>query len=109
MSSSRRSDATRPTVQVQLNIGRDGLDSDWRNDALCATGRWPLDLWFPKRAANGHRIDYRPAQDVCAMCPSRTPCADYAIANGETTGVYGGLTPLDRERLATRRTIGGAA
>src|SRR5262249_27100243 len=41
-----------------------------------------------------------PARQVCAACPVRQPCPDYAITNRIAYGVWGGLT--ERERRALR-------
>lgn len=42
------------------------------------------------------------AKAICNMCIVRVPCLDYAIANRETIGVWGGMSPgeLRRERIA---------
>ena len=41
-----------------------------------------------------------PARRVCAACPVRQPCLDYAITNRITHGIWGGLA--ERERRALR-------
>jgi hypothetical protein len=41
-----------------------------------------------------------PARRVCAACPVRQPCLDYAISNRISHGIWGGLT--ERERRALR-------
>lgn len=38
---------------------------------------------------------------VCAACPSRGPCLDYALAADERLGVWGGMT--ESQRLDLRR------
>ena len=48
--------------------------------------------WGPRTLAQ--------VRDVCAACPVRTDCLDYAIANGEELGVWGGLTPDQRTLVA---------
>lgn len=40
------------------------------------------------------------AKALCAVCPVREACRDYAIANDETDGVWGGLTPDERADYA---------
>jgi WhiB family redox-sensing transcriptional regulator len=42
-----------------------------------------------------------PAKAVCRDCPIRQACLEYALDNGETHGIWGGLSP--RERRAYRR------
>lgn len=38
------------------------------------------------------------AKATCARCPVRVECLEYAVANGETHGIWGGLTPEERDR-----------
>lgn len=44
--------------------------------------------------------DMEQAKALCGDCPIRQGCADYAIENGETAGVWGGLTPDERAASA---------
>lgn len=44
----------------------------------------------------------RSAKAVCASCPVRLECADYAIRAREPYGVWGGLSEEDRERIYRR-------
>ena len=71
---------------------------DWHQHAACA-GTDP-DLFFPGR---GESITG--ARRVCATCPVKAECLDYAIRNGETIGVWGGTS--ERERRAMRSAIIG--
>jgi len=65
----------------------------WRELAAC---RGPdLGLFFPGRGESAG-----PARQVCAQCPVRQPCLDYAISNRIAYGIWGGLT--ERERRALR-------
>lgn len=47
----------------------------------------------------------RAAKAVCAACPVRIECADYAIRSREPYGVWGGLTEEDREAIYARIPI----
>lgn len=40
------------------------------------------------------------AKELCHTCPVIMLCADYALAAKEPTGVWGGLTTADREKLS---------
>jgi WhiB family redox-sensing transcriptional regulator len=65
----------------------------WRELAACrGIG---LDLFFPERGESAE-----PARQVCAACPVRQPCLEYAISNRITHGIWGGLS--ERERRALR-------
>ena len=47
----------------------------------------------------------RAAKAVCASCPVRIECADYAIRAREPYGVWGGLTEEDREAIYAKIPI----
>lgn len=42
--------------------------------------------------------DAAEAKKVCAECPVRAECLEYANANGEKHGVWGGLTTVERRQ-----------
>jgi WhiB family redox-sensing transcriptional regulator len=42
------------------------------------------------------------AKQVCAACPVVIQCATHALREPELYGVWGGLTPKERERLRRR-------
>ena len=65
----------------------------WRELAACRGA--DLNLFFPERGETAG-----PARQVCAACPVRQACLDYAITNRITHGIWGGLT--ERERRALR-------
>lgn len=46
----------------------------------------------------------RMAKNICAGCPLKQPCLEFALMNGEI-GIWGGTTEWDRRRL--RKTIKG--
>jgi WhiB family redox-sensing transcriptional regulator len=74
----------------------------WRELAACRGT--DLEVFFPERGESAG-----PARQVCAACPVRQPCLDYAITNQITHGIWGGLTERERRALqsgwvrATRR------
>lgn len=75
----------------------DALDpSTWMDDAACA--RVDPDLFFPER---GERTDL--AKAVCFGCPVREECLEYALANNEKHGVWGGLSERQRRTLRSKR------
>jgi WhiB family redox-sensing transcriptional regulator len=45
----------------------------------------------------------RPAKAVCHACPVRAECLEYALANDELYGVWGGLSPQARGELRRAR------
>jgi len=72
----------------------------WRERAGCRGA--DLDLFFPGRGESAE-----PARRVCAACPVREPCLDYALSHGITHGIWGGLAERDRRALRSGRA--GAA
>lgn len=69
---------------------------DWTDAAACL-GLDP-DLFFPERGE-----DVAPAKAVCAGCPVREDCLDYALDNGERHGIWGGLSERERRRIRRDR------
>lgn len=76
-------------------------DASWQPFAACA-GTDP-NLWFPERGESA-TLAYREARKVCAECPVRRQCLDYALTPPvETMGVWGGLSARERGQLRGRR------
>ena len=69
--------------------------TDWRDDALCR--QVDGNLWFPKQGAS-----LAPAKKICAVCPVRLECLDYALTTGQHEGVWGGLSANQREGMGRR-------
>lgn len=47
--------------------------------------------------------DAEPAKAVCAGCPVRQLCLEYALANRERDGIWGGATERERRRMLRQR------
>ena len=58
------------------------------------------DLFFPERGAST-----REAKEVCRGCVVREDCLEYALANGEKFGIWGGLSERERRRLRRQRAL----
>jgi WhiB family redox-sensing transcriptional regulator len=43
------------------------------------------------------------AKAICAACPVRDKCLEWAMATRQDDGVWGGLTEVERRRLRRRR------
>ena len=67
----------------------------WRDQAACRGT--DLDVFFPGRGESAG-----PARQVCAQCPVRQACLDYALSHGITHGVWGGLAERERRPLRSR-------
>jgi WhiB family redox-sensing transcriptional regulator len=81
----------------------------WRAEAACADPAVDPESFHPVPIASSDKADgrhdprYDPALAVCARCPVREQCRDWALETGQTDGVWGGLTP-DELRRKLRRT-----
>lgn len=67
------------------------------------------DLMFPDMAAEDRGLSLannspaaRAAKAVCAGCPVRDLCLEYAVAHREPWGIWGGMTAKEREALRRR-------
>jgi WhiB family redox-sensing transcriptional regulator len=72
-------------------------DTDWMSDAVCT--EYDPDTWFP---TPGDNISVQKVKEICAGCPVRLECLAYAIDNGFDEGVFGGMTPKQRNRHRAR-------
>lgn len=60
------------------------------------------DLWFPDETEDAKGLAatrYTQARKLCAVCPVKELCLEYALAQPEYDGMWGGLSPVERKRL----------
>ena len=81
-----------------VDMVRQGADRAWQRQANCM-GVDP-DLFFPERGAST-----REAKEVCRGCVVREECLEYALANGEKFGIWGGLSERERRKIRRRRAL----
>ena len=74
------------------------LDRSWQEFANCL-GVDP-DLFFPERGAST-----REAKEVCRGCVVRDDCLEYALANSEKFGIWGGMSERERRRIRRQRAL----
>lgn len=72
-------------------------DESWLDRALCA--EVSIDFWFSRRDDPSFAL----ARRVCRMCPVTTECLEYALDNEIPHGIWGGLGPRSRQKLAKAR------
>ena len=70
----------------------------WRYRAACRGA--DLSVFFPGRGESAG-----PARQICAGCPVRQSCLEYALSHGITHGIWGGLTERDRRPLRVHHTL----
>lgn len=74
----------------------------WQEHAACREAD-PLLFFHPQNERGSSRVRRdRAAKTVCAACPVRLECADYAVRAREPYGVWGGLSEEDREAIYAR-------
>lgn len=81
-----------PEARVYFDvIGQGG--SNWMDEAAC-TNHPHAEWWFPSSG------NMSAAAAVCARCPVRLECLDYAITNEIEEGCWGGLSAKERSKTA---------
>jgi WhiB family redox-sensing transcriptional regulator len=73
------------------------LTGSWAARAKCAGIENP-DIFFPPNGNKGGK-----ALKICAGCPVRAECLEYALNAGEKFGIWGGLGPRERRNLKRSR------
>ena len=79
-------------------IAADG--SSWIREALCGSGDYDCDLWFPEP---GERAKAALAIRICRRCPARLRCLEEALERGDERGIRGGVTANRRTRMLRKR------
>jgi len=72
------------------------MNLSWRNKGACR-GLDPA-VFYPVSEE-----DAEEAKAICRVCPVREPCLEYALANRERDGVWGGATEKERRRIIRQR------
>lgn len=79
---------------TRANEPNDGASS-WQERSLCA--QTDPEAFFPEKGGST-----REAKRVCAACEVSTECLEYALANDERFGIWGGMSERERRRLRRR-------
>ena len=77
---------------------------DWQSQGACLHA--DPDLFFPVSVAGASATQIRTARAICAGCPVRSHCSDFALQHPEIQGIWGGTT--DDERKKRRRALARA-
>jgi WhiB family redox-sensing transcriptional regulator len=65
---------------------------DWTDGARCA--QVDPELFFPDKGGST-----RAPKKICRNCEVRPDCLDYALANDERFGIWGGFSERERRRM----------
>jgi len=74
---------------------------DWRERAACR--HEDPELFFPIGVTGPAVAQTAAAKVVCARCPVREPCLDWALETNQGSGVWGGTS--EDERRTYRRSL----
>ena len=69
----------------------------WMADGKCRDAKHDADWWWPQY---GNDSCIRVALAICVTCPVRDRCLDFALEHNEREGIWGGLLPTARLRVA---------
>lgn len=78
------------------------FDVDWMKKGRCRD--ISPSVFFP---SDGVGVEV--ARAICADCPVKAPCLEYALANRVDHGVWGGASERERRRIARRRRLEAAS
>jgi WhiB family transcriptional regulator, redox-sensing transcriptional regulator len=78
-----------------LGIGLEADAQSWQERALCA--ETDPEAFFPEKGGST-----REAKKICTGCEVKAECLEYALANDERFGIWGGLSERERRRLRRR-------
>ena len=67
-------------------------EDQWQERALCA--QTDPEAFFPEKGGST-----REAKRICQGCEVKDMCLEYALANDERFGIWGGLSERERRRL----------
>jgi hypothetical protein len=71
-------------------------DLSWHDAAACQYT--DPEVFFPEKGGS-----VRPAKKICAGCPVKDLCLEWALANDERFGIYGAKSERERRAIARAR------
>lgn len=77
-------------------------DVSWTDLAACRFE--DPELFFPISTKGPGRAQTEEAKAVCARCPVRQECLEYALATHQEAGIWGGLTEDELRALRRARS-----
>jgi len=77
------------------------METQWMQRGLCR--EIPPAVFFPSDG-----VGVEAARRICANCPVKEPCLEYALAFRIDHGVWGGCSERERRRILKRRRVGAA-
>jgi WhiB family transcriptional regulator, redox-sensing transcriptional regulator len=84
------------------DIALEAAQEGWRAQAACRDA--DVNVFFPPTDEEAG-----PAKAICAACPVRVECLEFALATRQEDGVWGGMTEIERRRLRRLRQAAARA
>ncbi|HUP86720.1 MAG TPA: WhiB family transcriptional regulator [Acidimicrobiales bacterium] len=78
------------------------MDLSWRQRAACRG--LSTDIFYP---VSDDDADI--AKSICAVCPVAEECLEFALAEREREGIWGGATERERRRIVRQRRKSAAS
>ena len=79
-------------VEVDVLVDPVAEELSWQERALCA--QTDPESFFPEKGGST-----REAKRICISCDVKDDCLEYALANDERFGIWGGLSERERRRM----------
>jgi len=81
--------------EARLAYGRLAEAMEKYGDPICS--ETDPEQWFPEKGASNTY-----AKKHCKECPLKDPCLQFALLNNEPYGIWGGVAPRGRQKMAGR-------
>lgn len=88
----------KPSISIDAHVP----ETAWQRHGLCV-GLDP-NIFYPP-----DQVGSDAAKTICAGCPVRAVCLEYALETREKYGVWGGCSERERRRIAKARRDNRAA
>lgn len=79
-------------ADLQRKIGAPDQDKAWMAEAKCLDA--DPEAFFPEKGGST-----REAKRICSSCAVQQDCLQWALANDERFGIWGGMSERERRRL----------
>jgi WhiB family redox-sensing transcriptional regulator len=92
--------SSKSTARILLGVLRDfSRNTEWMSKANCKDMN--TEMFFPQ--LGGNFSDF--VKEVCLVCPVIEECAWYANESESTDGMFGGMSPNQRQEWRKRNSV----
>ena len=94
--------STAPATIFARPGSRPRPQDNWSSRGACHA--LPTELFFPAGELDDQAVEQaEEAKAVCANCPVRIACLEFAIATNQPYGIWGGANTSERRSIRRRR------